>query len=148
MKLAEKKMLHFTQAAVGVTGLGYGICLYLLKPSDPYAVVNHPLQPDLLHAHVLAAPLAVFGLGFVWQSHVQRKLRIKGHGKAKARPTGLLLTGLFVPLVASGYAVQVVVEEAARRWIGWTHAALSVLWIAGYLFHVLRHKEKRRARGA
>lgn len=156
MKRLEKQVLHWTQAAVGLTGVGYGVCLYLLRSEDPYAVVNHPLQPDFLHAHVLAAPLAVFGIGFIWQSHVLKKLRASSHGSIhgssrgtpKRRPTGLLLVGLLLPLVGSGYGVQVLVEEAARRWTGWIHAGLSALWIIAYLFHMLSRGSFRKERAA
>ena len=30
---------------------------YVAESDDPDALVNHPLQPDVQHAHVIAAPL-------------------------------------------------------------------------------------------
>lgn len=119
---------------VAGTGLAYGWTLYLATSDDPFAVVNHPWQPALHSGHLLAAPLLVFVVGFSWHGHVWSRLRF---GMRHKRRTGALLALLFVPMVASGYAIQVSVEEALRTTWVWTHVATSLLWIAAYVVHLL-----------
>jgi hypothetical protein len=132
MTRLEAWLLHASNALVGGTGLVYGWMRYALKPEDPYSVVGHPLQPDVQHLHVLFAPLLVFACGVVWQAHVWAGLR--NHSSARRR-SGLFLTATMIPMIASGYAIQIAVGEGWRAvWIA-VHVASSSLWIAAYLAH-------------
>ena len=70
MSRFEAWMLHLSNLLVGGTGLVYAWMVFLAKPADPYAVVNHPLQPQMQHLHILLAPLLVFTAGLVWRRHV------------------------------------------------------------------------------
>ena len=49
---------------VSVTGGAYFWMKYMLVNTDPFAVVNHPWQPAMLAAHVVASPplLLMFGV--------------------------------------------------------------------------------------
>jgi hypothetical protein len=49
---------------------------------------------------------------------------------------------IFTPLVLSGYVVQMLVSRSATRAVGWTHAALGLVFILGYVVH-----PKRRSAG-
>lgn len=127
-------VLHLANLAVSVTGLVYGWMRYMVTPTDEWAVVNHPLQPLLQHLHVLAAPLLVFAVGLIWIGHVATRL---GNGSS-SRAAGVVLTILFLPMVASGYLLQVAVEPDWRqRWI-WVHVAASLLWIVSFVAHQVR----------
>jgi hypothetical protein len=132
---AEAWFFHGANALVALTGIAWAITAYLVEPEDPYALVNHPLQPTFQHAHVVVAPLLVFALGLVWQRHAWARTR---SGAKARRWSGLGLVALFVPMAMSGYALQVSVEEAWRA--GWVavHLATSGLWVAAALLHVLR----------
>ena len=89
MSRLEAWTLHAATLAVGGTGLVYAWMLYLLKPSDPYAVVNHPWQPGVQHLHVLTAPLLVFAAGVIWRAHVWRRFRA---GEDGSRSLSMLLS--------------------------------------------------------
>jgi hypothetical protein len=125
-------MLHASNLLVGGTGLVYAWMLYLVKPTDPYAVVNHPWQPQAQHLHILVAPLLVFAAGLVWQRHVWWQWK---RGLAERRRSGLSLISLLAPMIVSGYLIQTSVDPRWRRiWVG-VHLATSLLWLLGYLMH-------------
>lgn len=125
-------MLHLSNLLVGGTGLIYAWMVYLVKPADPYAVVNHPLQPQVQHLHILAAPLLVFTAGLIWRRHVWAQWR---RGNGERRRSGLSLVFLLVPMIVSGYLIQTAVDDAWRKvWVG-LHLAASGLWLLGYAAH-------------
>jgi len=130
----ERWSNHVSTLLVGGTGIVYAVFRYLVKPADPYAVVNHPLQPFVQHAHVVVAPLLVFAVGLVWQRHVSPRLWLRGFPR---RFSGLEMVLTLVPMVASGYLLQVATDESWRKvWVA-IHLAASALWIVGYVVHQL-----------
>jgi len=52
----EAWLQHAANLLVGGSGLAYAWTVYLAEPEDPFALVNHPWQPPLRSAHVVAAP--------------------------------------------------------------------------------------------
>jgi undecaprenyl pyrophosphate phosphatase UppP len=137
MSRAERRLLDIANLLVGGTGLVYAVMKYLMEASDEWAVVNHPWQPHVQHLHVLAAPLLVFAGGVLWKHHVLEKMRGKG---SNGRATGLALAVQFIPLVASGYLIQVSVSETWRMtWI-WVHLITGGLWILLAMSHRFRSR--------
>lgn len=139
------RVMHTTQVVVGGSGLLLGGMLYFLTPIDPYAVVNHPWQPQVLHLHVLSSPLLVFLLGiYVWDHALP--YRRDGVREGRRSGVGLLLTVL--PMIASGYLIQVSVETWWRNaWIV-VHLATSLVWIGLMAVHIAARVRKRsRSRG-
>ena len=130
--------LHCSNLLVGGTGLVYAWMRYAVEPEDPWAVVNHPWQPDVQHWHVLAAPLLVFACGMIWREHVWSGFR---RGFPDRRRSGLFLGLMLVPMIASGYGIQVSVEESWRQaWI-WIHLVTSGGWLlAGTVHPLLRRR--------
>jgi len=127
--------VHLSSLLVGLTGLVYAWMRYFAEPADPYAVVNHPLQPTLQHLHVLAAPLFVFAAGLIWRQHVWKHWR---SGMPGRRASGLFLMLTLVPMAMSGYLIQTAVDPAWRRaWVV-IHLVTSGLWMVAYLGHQLR----------
>jgi hypothetical protein len=47
------------------------------------------------------------------------------------------MTLLAIPVAMSGYVLQTLTGDAGRRWTGWAHAALGLVWAAGYELHPL-----------
>lgn len=132
MKRWEAWTSHIGWTLVGLSGLAYGILKYFLASPDPDSRLAHPWQGAVLAAHVLAAPVAVFGLGLLFRRHALSKL---SSGEGERRRTGLSMTLLAIPLVLSGYLVQTLTGDAARHWTGWGHAALGLLYAVGYALH-------------
>lgn len=122
----QARFLHTSNLLVGGSGLIYGWMRYFAESDDPFAIVNHPWQPDLQHAHVILAPLLVFAVGWVWSGHVLLHWR---SGNRRGRRTGIALALLFFPMVLSGYLLQTAVDDTWRTtWI-WLHGLTSAAWV-------------------
>ncbi len=126
--------MHGSTLAVGVTGLIYAWMLYFAKPSDDFAIVNHPWQPSLQGLHIISAPLLIFGLGLLWQSHAWGRWR---SGSRARRRSGLVLGLAIAPMIMSGYLLQVATDELWREVWVWVHLISSLLWLPGYAWHQL-----------
>jgi thiamine biosynthesis lipoprotein len=141
MSRGEAWLVGAANLLVGGTGLVYAAMRYLLEPSDPYAVVNHPWQPAVQHFHILAAPLLVFAIGLIWHRHVRGG---RQSGLAPRRRSGLVLSFALVPMVISGYLIQVTVGESWRTiWVA-VHCVASALWVLAYGGHWLISWRQRR----
>ena len=134
MTRREAWFLHASTALVGGTGLVYAWMRYLAEPVDPYAIVNHPWQPTLQHAHIVVAPLLVFGCGLVWRDHVWKRIHA---GFRPKRRTGLGLVVLLGPMVLSGYLLQVATGELWQPFWVVVHVVTSCVWLPAYLVHQL-----------
>ncbi|QDU66443.1 hypothetical protein [Engelhardtia mirabilis] len=145
MTRGEAWTTHLGTVVVGASGLVYAWMLYFAEPVDEFAIVNHPWQPHLLHLHVLSAPILVLAAGLLWVRHVWGRLR---SGYPHRRATGVTLAAAVFPMIASGYLLQVTVEERWRSiWI-WTHLVASALWLPAYLIHQLAPRGAHAGRAA
>jgi hypothetical protein len=125
-------MLAGSAIATGATGFVYAWMKYLLTTDDPYAVVNHPLQPLMLKLHILAAPWLVFAIGLIFSQHVVRHWRSR---RSRGRRGGLTLVVTSVPMIVSGYLIQTVTAELVLELSVWTHLATAALYLAGFALH-------------
>jgi len=145
----EKLMVNLSTLIVGLSGVVYAWMKYLLVSDDPYAVVNHPLQPWVLDLHVLAAPVTIFAIGLVIQDHIVVQLR-KGSGRP-GRGTGLTAVVCMAPMIATGYLIQVFVDETARRVCVGVHLVTGLIYLAAFAAHVVttrRAAARRRTEAA
>jgi hypothetical protein len=134
VKFPVRVLAWSSTVAVTLTGGVYAVMAYCLEPADPMDVTNHPWQPTVLHLHLLAAPLCLFGFGVLWNDHVWPKLRARGRAR---RRSGLLLLGVSGPMAASGYLLQTSVDDAWRSFWVVAHVATSLLWVAAFALHVM-----------
>ncbi|MBL7715109.1 MAG: hypothetical protein JNL01_06535 [Bdellovibrionales bacterium] len=132
---------HIANALVGISGLVYAYARYLAeKPPSEFGNPVHPWEESLRVAHLITAPVLVFAVGLIWNSHVMAQFH---QSRAKRRRSGLAMMGNALPMVFSGYLIQTAVLENWRRaWI-WIHLITAGLWIFAYLAH-LRGPLKRR----
>ncbi|MBI2838615.1 MAG: hypothetical protein HYX75_09885 [Acidobacteria bacterium] len=147
MTRLEIWLLHISTLLLTATGAAYAVMRYLMKPTDPFSVLNHPWEPYMIKAHILFAPLLVFAVGAIIHVHVLAKLQ---NGKRVARSNGLLLLPLFGVMVLSGYLLQAVTEEL-RTVLVVVHLASGVSWFATLVAHQvaavrLRASVTKRAR--
>lgn len=112
---------------------------YLSSPLDEFAVINHPLQSHFLHLHILTAPLLVLALGYFWVGHAWRH---EQQGTREGRYSGLGLSLMILPMIFSGYGIQVSISNTWRQvWI-WIHVTASLLWIIGYITNLMTHRKR------
>lgn len=128
----ERRSVWLTTAGTLVTGVAYWWMKELLTAAEPWAVVNHPLQPWVLKAHILIAPLQVFSVGLITSRHIWRHFRA---GVRKGRSSGLLAALAFLAVVVTGYALQVVTAELLLRVLAWSHLVLGVVYSVGVALH-------------
>ncbi len=133
MKSWEAWTIRVGFGLVGASGVVYGVMKYFLTGSNPDSRLGHPWQPGVLAAHVLVAPVAVFAMGLLLRSHALAQLQ---RGEREGRGTGLALTIVGMPLVFSGYLVQVLTGEALRKGTGWIHAALGLVFSLAFFLHM------------
>jgi hypothetical protein len=119
---------------VSLSGFAYFAMKYLMGTEDPFAVVNHPWQPVMLHVHVLASPPFVLMLGIILNSHILKKLRAT---KMANRKSGLTSLVTFALMVLSGYLLQVTSDEAWLRALVAVHVATGVVFSLAYGVHLV-----------
>jgi hypothetical protein len=141
----ERWAVWLTSAATVVTGLVYLWMKYLLHSPDPFAVVNHPLQPLFLKLHILVAPLLVFTLGVILLRHVWRHYRA---GMLWGRRSGIA-TALFAgPMILTGYLIQTITHEGWLQAMAWAHIGAGIVCAIGLVLHqVFVRKAIRGIRG-
>lgn len=128
----ERWTVWTASATTVLSGVVYLWMKYFLVSEDPYAVVNHPLQPWVLKVHVLVSPLLVFALGLIALKHAAEHLRRR---VPVARRSGLLLAGSAAPMVLSGYCIQVLTDERWVRLAAGVHIATGLLFALGVAAH-------------
>ena len=134
MKRWESWINRIGVALAGASGIVYGVMKYFLSGTNPDSRLGHPWQPWVLAAHVLAAPVAVFGLGLLWRSHALGRLQL---GEQEGRRSGLAILRIAPPLVFSGYLIQVLTGDPLRKATGWLHAALGVAFALAFVLHLI-----------
>ena len=134
MKTWERWSFGVLSLVVAVTGFAYLWMKYALETGDPFAVVNHPWQPTMLHLHVLAAPALILLFGLILNSHILKKL---GAYKKANRRSGLLSLGTFGGMTASGYLLQVASSETWLAALVILHVATGVVFSVTYVAHLL-----------
>ena len=128
----EVWLIRLGFALASASGVLYGVMKYFLPASNPDSRVGHPWQPAVLAAHLLAAPIAVFCMGLLLRGHALPRLK---RGEREGRATGIALSAIGLPLVFSGYLVQVFTGDIARRATGWLHAAVGLVFTLAFLLH-------------
>ena len=128
----ERWSVWLTTLGTLLTGVVYWWMKDLMTSTDPWSVINHPLQPWILKAHILIAPFLVFSVGLITSRHIWRHYRMNVR---KGRRTGLLAALSFGVLALSGYAIQVVTAESLVRALGWLHLGLGIIYSVGVAGH-------------
>lgn len=141
MNAFERWSVWTTSILTVVTGIVYGWMKYLTTPSDPFAVVNHPLQPLVLKLHIVVSPLLVFALGLIAVRHVWRHYQARVRS---GRRSGILTGLLVVPMVLTGYLIQAVTQAGLLEVIIWTHIVSGLVYGVGAGLHWVALRGSRR----
>lgn len=132
MSRAQVLSLHASVLVLTVTGAVFAFMKYWLKSGDPFAVVNHPWQPAMLSAHVIAAPFALFAFGWIFGNHIWPAFT----GRAPNRASGIASMLLIAPMTLTGYLLQVITDERIRHWMAVAHWVTSGLFAISYVAHL------------
>jgi len=141
VKRGDARAVYLSSGLVALSGVVYGYLLYFGEFEDEFGPVSHPWSPALQTSHVVVAPLFVFALGMIWNYHIVQKL---ASGARPRRRTGILLLSQTLPMIASGYLLQVSVDPWWRDvWI-WSHVVTSLLFCVALIGHLLARAKPRR----
>ncbi|HEY8711628.1 MAG TPA: hypothetical protein VIM68_02085 [Thermoanaerobaculia bacterium] len=132
MSRVQVVYLHVCVVLTALTGIVFAAMKYLMKPAGDFSVINHPLQPYMLSAHVVIAPFLVFGFGWLFGNHIWPKFR---YGEARKRASGLWSMAAIVPMTLSGYLLQISTEDATRTAMAVGHWITSGLFVIAYVGH-------------
>jgi hypothetical protein len=142
MNRFEKCVMWVTSILTVVTGLGFFWAKYLTQTDEPWAVINHPLQPWFLKAHILVVPLFIFAVGAVSLRHFWLHWV---NGVLHGRTSGALAALTVAPLILTGYLLQVVTHEFLLSVLAITHIVLGIVFFGGMLLHQVFVRRRRRA---
>jgi len=129
--------LHVSVALTTITGAVFAFMKYAMTSTDEFSVVNHPMQPHMLAAHVMIAPLLLFVLGWTFSNHMLPKYRF---GNGVNRKSGTASMALIAPMALSAYLLQVATNESLRQAMSIAHWVTSALFVIAYGAHLVRGK--------
>lgn len=132
MNRFEKWSVWSTTLLTAATGIGFYWTKYLAVSTDPFSVINHPLQPVFLKLHILVAPLFLFALGTVAIRHIWRHIRT---GVRHSRKSGLITALSVGPMILTGYLLQVLTGEGWLRAMALSHVGFGLLYLSGIGLH-------------
>ncbi len=138
----NKLQLAFLQASAILTaasGIIFAWMKYGMKSNDPFAVVNHPWQPFMLSAHVLVSPMLVFAFGWILNDHILAKFR---NPTSPQRGSGIPSMAAIVPMILSGYLLQISTADATRQAMAVVHWMSSGLFVIAYAVHIITRPPK------
>lgn len=131
----ERWTCHVACGGIIATGLLLHVMKDWMAAREEFSVVNHPLQPTMLHGHVLLAPLFMLAIGMLLRRHIFP--RALDAGSTRGRRSGLAALGLLAPMIASGYLLQVITNERALILLKWSHVISGVAFTLVYASHVV-----------
>jgi hypothetical protein len=140
MTRAQVALFQISMILMTATGVVFAWMKYFMKSDDPFAVVNHPMQPWMLAAHVVIAPLSLFAIGWIFGPHIGPGL---SNPYAPKRKSGLWSFIGIAPMVFSGYLLQVSTGDTMRKAMSVTHWIASAFFLAAYVVHLLTKKNRQ-----
>jgi len=143
MTAVERRLLYVSVSATAVTGVTVWVMKDLLPRRDPFSVLGHPWQPYVLAAHLLVAPAVVFALGLIAREHIVQgwKYGVNGTG----RRSGIMTVLWALPMILSGYLLQIVTGDLSRRVLATGHLVSGAIFTALFAGHLVRAWRRRAA---
>ena len=145
MSRFERWSLWITTMLVVVTGIGLIVTKYLMTTPEPWAVINHPWQPWFLKAHIVVSPFLIFAVGTITLHHIWMHYR---SGQARGRHTGIVTGLVTVPMILSGYLIQVITSVGWVKAMAIAHIVFGTVYALGLSAHqvAIRRKQQRDIR--
>lgn len=134
----HKRLWHFSSALLWGSGTFWLVFHYFMRQPGDFGNLSHPLEIWWLRLHGLAMFLTLILLGTLVTSHGPVAWRVK-----RQRGSGMVMGGVFVWLVGTGYALYYFAGEREESWVPLLHwgAGLAAPLLLGlHLLHSVRRK--------
>lgn len=141
MSRAQVVTMYISVSLTALTGIVFAWMKYFMKSDDPFAVANHPMQPYMLAAHVVVAPVLVFAFGWIFGNHVVAGLTNPAVPK---RTSGVVNVLVALPMIASGYLLQIATADATRKAMAVAHWVSSGFFVVAFVAHTAGAVIQRR----
>ena len=128
----ERWCLNIFTTAVIATGIVYAWMKYIMQVEDPFSVVSHPWQPLMLDFHILVSPMLILIVGITFSSHILSKIQSRFPAN---RRTGVLVLLCLLPMILSGYLLQVLTDPMMLQIALVVHLVTGGLFGLSYLIH-------------
>lgn len=143
MNRFETRLQHVSNVLAITSGVLFAVAKYFPSvfpastPVDEYSRAGSTWEPPLHNAHVLVVPLLLFACGVIWKSHIVPKWNsvLNSHHRVRKKFSGLALLFVAIPMIATGYLIQVSVSEQLRYAFVVVHLATSAVWSLAYVRH-------------
>jgi hypothetical protein len=136
----EKWSIWLSSILVTITGGVYWWMKYLLPEPVGFSIVRHPLQPLVLKLHIIAAPFLLFAIGAIAMRHIWRHLISKTR---QGRVTGWSAALVAIPMILTGYFLQVFTSEDWLRALAIAHIVTGAIYGGGLLLHQVMVRRDR-----
>ena len=132
MTAFERWSIWVSSLLVTVTGGVYIWMKYLLPEPAGFSIIRHPLQPLVLKLHIITAPLLLLAIGAVAVRHIWRHLVSKTR---QGRRSGWSAAIVTIPMIFTGYFLQVVSSEGWLGGLAIAHIVTGVVYGGALLLH-------------
>ena len=141
MNSFERWLLNASTWLVAASGAAYFYMKYVMTGGGEFSAIHHPWQPGALSLHVLLGPALVFAIGLIARDHIIDRLRDARQHRGRA--SGIVIVALALPMIASGYLIQVVSDPTARRALVGVHVVGGGLYVLLYAGHLVASRNGR-----
>ncbi len=133
MRLSRRheRWLYVIAVAVLASGLGWLVDHYLFAGQAEFGEAHAPAEPWWLRLHGAAAMAGLVAFGSLLPGHIARAWRLRINIRS-----GLLMLGIVLTLVVTGYGLYYAGDEETRPWIGMIHWIVGLVAAAGLIVHV------------
>jgi hypothetical protein len=135
---ALRRALYLATLLIAGSGYAWLVAHYLL-PLPEFAA-RHPLETWSIRLHGAAAMLALAVFGALWQQHIGHALRQRRYFRS-----GVALLAGWLLLIASGYGLYYLTDEALRATFSQAHWLLGLalpLALAAHIAHAFTKKRR------
>lgn len=130
-------LLTYAGGLLWLSGAVWLLLHYYFQTNGEFGPTSNPLEPWLLRLHGLVLIPALLGIGGLFVAHIP-----KGWTHPRQRTIGLILGGVLIVLIASGYLLYYVGGEDARPLISVIHWVIGLCLPLVYLLHRRRKKAR------
>ncbi len=137
----HRRCIYATCLVLVLSGAGWLLARYFLRPAGQFGEVVHPLEPWAMKVHGAGAMAMLFFLGSLMNSHIRRALKA---GRNLASGWSMIAT--MALLTITGFGLYYVAGDSDRPIWSLLHWALGFGLAALIMVHVLAGRASRGPR--